>query len=176
MSSVANLIVDEISQEPAEPFTALRRLILEKKNLSKQEYSELVRLLESQPEAVLSTANLTKKETEIIQSAVIKAKIADASGLVVHLCRQSDSKNTPVFILALLRKRSRLDSASSDALRAYIHSVLLGREAFLCHFRLLHIVSKNYPRLLTAEMVKYCEGSAHPICKQIAAKHSPGML
>lgn len=94
-------------------------------------------------------------EYQMIEKALKASKIQNIDEVIRFVIMQDD-KLTP-----------KIDtSALSEYLSEMIH-----KEIHLCHFNVLLVVSKNYPTLITSEILDFCESNTHPVCKEILSKY-----
>lgn len=164
---IADLIVSEISRGGSDGFGGLREKINGKGVLSKQEFSTLIGLLESDPIAVLDAKNPTNKEIEMVGKAMRRCKIPDPDRLVVYLTAE-DSKRTSVLLHYLLSKKCRVDM---EPVVAYIHKAISSKKMLLCHLRLILAISRGYPKHITPTIVDFCRGHKHGISSEIVRAH-----
>ena len=174
---ITDLIVEEILKAPErereteknEALAIIRSRPSPKAKLTSQEFGRLVKAVEAAPEETLGTANLGKKEQEMLCTAISKGKFARPDDLIIFLCR-AETKLAPVFLASVLAKRYRITEAEGH-LAEYVDRMIT-RDTLLCHLKILCAVSRHYPRLVSPAVLRFCGEKAHPICKQILQDHA----
>lgn len=164
---IADLIVEEINRQGDGLLEGIRSRYRARNKLNRQDYSTLVRLLEDDPIAVLQAEDMNGREVDLIGKTLVKSKIKDIDRLISYLIEE-DSKRTPVLLHSLLYKRCRINTSG---VAEYIHRII-ARETLLCHLKVLLVVSRNYPQLITPAIVEFCRKNGHAVCAEILKRHT----
>lgn len=168
---LTDLIVEEVVKAQSSALRILRnKKNAGKKALNKFDFADLIKLLEANPREILTEPSLSKKEQDILSTAILKAKFTDPDDLFICLTR-AKTKLTPVFLHSLLTKRYRISAEAEGHLAEYLHG-MVAENTLLCHLKVLLVVSRYYPRLVSLPVLRLCAAKDHPICKQILKAHS----
>lgn len=164
--SLADEIITAITDSKPLNFEILRKKLKGNKNLSKQDFKTLIKVLETRALEILAIDDLTINECKIIGKALMASKLEDINKIIRFIIKRSD-KRTSLFLYDLLNKRCKIDCAP---VQQYIH-YLITQEMHLSHYKVLLVISKNYPFLITSEILNFCKDDNHPISKEIIARH-----
>lgn len=164
--SLAEAVIEAMSQSKTSEFDALRGRMKSRRPLSKADFQSLTKLLEKRSIEVLSTRDLTIHEYQMVGKALMASKLSNIDEIIRFVISQ-DSKRTPAILNCLLNKNCKIDLSPVGE---YLDQ-LPRRETHLCHLKILLTVSKNYPSLISSQILDFCESNGHPVCKEILRRH-----
>lgn len=160
---LADFIIDSIDKKLS--FDKLR-IKMKKNNIPKEDFKNLVKLVENEPLEVLSVENLTMNEQRIVGKALLAAKLKNINEIIVFLI-ENDTKRTSMILNDLLNKNCKLENQTLQIIQAYLKEAVSTENVFLNHYKLLLIISKNYSSLIDMFLINFCKMNTHPICKKI---------
>jgi len=164
--SLADSIISAMEDSKTSEFEKLRSKLKTKKPLSKQDFRALVKLLEIKAIEILATNELSMNECRMIGKAILASKLRNIDEIIKFVINREDNK-TPLLLHNLLNKNCKIDL---QPLREYLNRMVCG-EMHLCHYKVLLVVSKNYPSLMSAEILDFCEADSHPVSKELVKTH-----
>lgn len=164
--SIANAIIDAMNEREEDEVTKMREKLRTAKVLSKQDFKQLVHVLQTKSLEMLSIRDLTMNEYHLIGKGLMAAKIQDIQETIDFIIQQDD-KRTASLLHCLLNKGCKFDTGNVEE---YVQK-MIKEEMHLIQLKILLVVSKNYPHLISNEILDFCESKDHPICKEILKKH-----
>ncbi len=142
----------------------IRKKIGKHRTIAREDFSSLVKYVENNGEEIVALMNLTRNEAQILASTLRKAKFRCIDS-VIRSCIESKTRNKSCFLYQLLSKRCNLQDTRS--ISTYLQEIIRGN-VYLWDLKVLLAVARNYPMLITQDIIKFAKEQNHPICKQIA--------
>lgn len=140
--------------------------IKHKKNLSPKNFKLLKTILVSDYSSFL-TFTPTKNESIVLGRAFMKIKIKDKQQLVDFLVMKGDIGSVIILYSYLCTK-----------VKVNLYGVIILMKKFLSVekpvldvLKLLLIVFRNYKEWVDDELISYCRGSDHGVCKEIVREY-----
>lgn len=164
--SIANAIIAAISEKEDSKVMKMREKLRASKLLSKKDFKELTEILQTKAIEMLSVSDLTMNDYHLIGKGLMASKISNLQDTVDFIIHQND-KRTASLLFCILNKGSKFNTKN---LERYLEKMVQG-ETHLIHLKILTVISKNYPHLLSQEIFNFCEHNDHPICKELLKKH-----
>lgn len=169
--SLAEAIIQAMDKPRNDDLGILRGKMKSKRPLSKVDFRALVKLLEKKALEVLSTEDLSVHECLMIGKALMASKLCNMDEIIEFVVTL-DSKRTPTILNCLLNKNCKIDTSP---VKRYLDRMIC-REIHLCHLKILLTVSKNYPSLISPQILDFCGSNGHLVCKEILNRHKIEVL
>ncbi|WEL39535.1 putative essential nuclear protein 1 [Encephalitozoon hellem] len=143
-------------------FQIYRDILAERPKLPPVEWHDLCRLVKTSKIYNILRLDLSRKEAEVLGSALKKVSLNHVNDMIDILVKKRD-ENTPVLLRYLLEKKKKI---STDAVQRYFCEEI-NRPVTLKHLKLLHVMCKNYPASINSTILDFCRSNGHPICKDV---------
>lgn len=161
------LIEKKKSPTAPSPFTALFHTeVKHKKNLTPPSFKRLKTVLLTDYRTFL-TFTPTKNESIVIGRALMKTKILDKQSLVDFIASKNDTSSI-IILYSYLCTKAKVDLTSVIAL---LKRFLNTNVCVLDVLKLLLVVFRNYGEWFDVEMMQFCRGYEHGICKEIVREY-----
>lgn len=154
-------IVDEIIGMEENEYCRIRTRI-KGKSLSKADYARVVKIIETDLLAILKCGEFSTGEIHLLSKAILKAKLNNPARVADYLV-QYPTKATPILLHSILLKGYTINY---EFIVPYLERITAG-ELLVCHYKLLLVVARKYPKLITNEVIECCNKSKHPIAKEV---------
>ncbi|ADM12271.1 uncharacterized protein Eint_091430 [Encephalitozoon intestinalis ATCC 50506] len=143
-------------------FQIYRDILAAKPKLPPGKWNDLCRLAKTSKIYNILRLDLSRKEAEVLGSALKKVSLNHVDDMIDILVKKRD-ENTPVLLRYILEKKKKI---SIDPVQRYFCGEL-NRMVTLKHLKLLYVMHRNYPASINPTILDFCRSNGHPICKEV---------